>query len=57
MHTDAAGGQTVTGTNIPGPPESMSPYEMNTNGSPEPAVAKPRGLDMAKYVYGLVTTP
>ncbi|GAA1245874.1 hypothetical protein GCM10009665_40890 [Kitasatospora nipponensis] len=26
-------------------------YEMQTAGSPAPAVARPRGLDMAKYVY------
>lgn len=30
-------------------------YEMLTKGSPAPAMARPRGLDMAKYVYGLVT--
>ncbi|MFB6878643.1 serine/threonine-protein kinase [Streptomyces sp. NPDC056323] len=30
-------------------------YEMQSNGSPALAVARSRGLDMAKYVYGLVT--
>ncbi|WP_210590776.1 hypothetical protein [Streptomyces sp. GESEQ-35] len=32
-------------------------YNMKTKGSPDPAVAKPRGLDMAKYIYELVTPP
>ncbi|NUT92394.1 MAG: serine/threonine protein kinase [Saccharothrix sp.] len=30
-------------------------YQMQTNGSPAPAEARPRGLDMARYVYELVT--
>ncbi|MEU7744940.1 hypothetical protein [Nonomuraea sp. NPDC049158] len=29
-------------------------YEMLTEGSPAPAVARPRGRSMAKYVYRLV---
>ncbi|MEV8439720.1 serine/threonine-protein kinase [Actinosynnema sp. NPDC051121] len=30
-------------------------YEMHTDGSPAPAEARPRGLDVASHVHGLVT--